>query len=515
MSIPLIYQEDTTETFLVKRTERIYISYDNPYVDTYSYFCHLSKNVWNQSQHIVEKEYKEFGHVPSYEDVDKMLNDRKYYENSDFDNYHKLGAKSSQKTVDIHNKSWKSYLVSIADYCRNLKKNNIDQKDYTGEPKEPKYKKKDGEFIIIFTNQQCKIKNGYLIFPKKLMGYDFENKKWLRFPKIKVRLDNNIKLDEVRIIPQGVGCIIEIVYDKEVIKDNSKYELDKDIIMAIDLGVENLGAITDNIGNRPIIIKSGEIKCTNQWYNKRSSELKSIYDRNTIGKACLVKIDKKEKKVRKSLDKFGRIKYLKMSSGHRLDIITDNRNKKVMDELHKFSRGIVKYALSVKAGIITIGKNPGWKQKIKMGKKNNQNFVNIPFAKLIDLVRYKAEEFGIVVLSPTEEYTSKCSFLDSEEICRHDKYMGIRGKKYPKGKGKVPEGWLGRGLFKASKGTKINSDVQGSYNILVKTPTKTKTKFDNVFPKFNVFDIIEGVVVHGLVPKRLSVSDLLNINSIC
>ena len=165
-----------------------------------------------------------------------------------------------------------------------------------------------------------------------------------------------------------------------------------------------------------------------------------------------------------------------------------------MDELHKFSRGIVKHALSIKTGIITIGKNPGWKQKIKMGKKNNQNFVNIPFAKLIDLVRYKAEEYGITVLSPTEDHTSKCSFLDSEEICHHNKYMGKRVK---------------RGLFKASKGTEINSDVQGSYNILVKTPIEPKTKFDNVYPKFNVYDIIEVVAAHGLVPKRLSVSDLM------
>ena len=35
-----------------------------------------------------------------------------------------------------------------------------------------------------------------------------------------------------------------------------------------------------------------------------------------------------------------------------------------------------------------------------------------------------------------------------------------------------------------------------------------------VDPKFSVYDIIEGLVVHGLVPKRLSVSDLLGDNSI-
>ena len=223
------------------------------------------------------------------------------------------------------------------------------------------------------------------------------------------------------------------------------------------------------------------------------------------------------KKVKKSLDKFGRIQYLKVSSGPKLDIITDNRNKKVMDELHKFSKGIIRHALSIRAGIITIGKNPGWKIKVKMGKKNNQNFVNIPFATLIDLVKYKAEEYGIIVLCPTEDHTSKCSFLDSESVEHHDIYIGIRGKKWSKKKGKVkipiPEGWLGRGQFKASKGTIINSDVQGSYNILVKTSNtlEPKTKFGNVFPKFNVLDIMESVAAHGLVPERLNVSDLLNV----
>ena len=38
---------------------------------------------------------------------------------------------------------------------------------------------------------------------------------------------------------------------------------------------------------------------------------------------------------------------------------------------------------------------------------------------------------------------------------------------------------------------------------------KNNTKFDNVYPKFDVLDIIEGVAVHGLVPKRLSISDLM------
>ncbi len=507
MSIPLIYRDDVAETFIVKRTQRIYRKYD----EDISYFCHLSKNLWNQAHRLVYGYYKKYGRVPSHEEIDAILNKQSYYKKNgkiypEYDNYHKLGGATAQQILIVYHESWMSYLKEIADYWKN--KNN---KYYTGIPREPKYKKKDGEFLLIFTNQQIKFRESqkdgsvWATFPKKI-----ENKP-SKLKDLKILLGNtneldpyllkrimNGKFDIVRIVPKGTGYWIEIVYDKEVLKDNI-YELDKDIIIAIDLGVENLGAITDNIGSRPIIVKCPEIKCVNQWYNKRSSELRSIYDRNIIGKACLVKIDKKEKKVKKVLDKngnikFDRIKYLKISSGSKLDIITDNRNKKVMNILHKFSRGIVNHALSIKAGIISIGKNPGWKIKVKMGKRNNQNFVNIPFAKLIDMVRYKAEEYGITVLSPTEEYTSKCSFLDSQSIEYHDTYMGERIK---------------RGLFKASKGTDINSDVQGSYNILVKTPIESKTKFDNVYPKFNVLDIMEGVVVHGLVPKRLSVSDLL------
>src|SRR3990167_9942673 len=97
--IPLIYRDDVAETFAVKRTGRIHI----PYNEIISNLCHLSKNVWNQAQHIVDGEYKEFGHVPSYEDIDVMLNKKSYYKkNPSFDNYHKLGGVTSQQVLKVH-----------------------------------------------------------------------------------------------------------------------------------------------------------------------------------------------------------------------------------------------------------------------------------------------------------------------------------------------------------------------------------------------------------------------------
>ncbi len=429
MSIPLIYQDEVAETIIVKRTQRIHI----PYNEHISYFCHISKNLWNQVHHIIYPYYKEFKRLPTYEELDAILNKKSYYKNQDFDNYHKLGA-TAQQILRVYFKAWTSYLKGIKDYWEN--KNNGGDKDYTGMPREPGYKKKDGEFLLIFTNKQIKFhekKDGsvWMTFPKKIDGNPNKLKDLkILLGNVNSDLDNylinklmNGKFDIVRIVPKGTGYWVEIVYDQEVLKNADKiYNLDEDTIISIDVGVENLAAITDNVGNRPIIIKSEIMKADNQWYNKRSSELRLVYDRQIIG--CFLQKDKK-----------GNIRYLVKKTGRKMDILTENRNNSVMDDLHKVSRYLVEHALHIKSKTIALFRNPGWKQKVKMGKRNNQNFVNIPHKKLIDMTRYKAEEYGINVIDDTEEYTSKCSFPDSEDICFHTEYKGKR---------------IHRGMFEAS-----------------------------------------------------------------
>ncbi len=510
MSIPLIYQDEVAETISVKRTQRIHIPYD----EDVSYFCHLSKNLWNQAHHIIYGYYKKYNHLPSYEEIDAILNNKNYsgYKkdvkngkmlskyNPDFDNYHKLGGATSQQILRVYFKAWISYLKGIKDYWINIK--NGENKDYTGKPREPGYKKKDGEFELIFTNKQAKFtekkdRSVYLTFPKKIDNKPSKLKDLkILLGNVNSDLDNylinrlmNGKFDIIRIIPKGTGYWVEIVYDQEVLKNaNETYGLGEDIIMSIDLGVENLCAITDNIGNRPIIIKSERLKAANQWYNKRKADLQAIYDRQILG--CYLK--RKKNKNGKEI-----IRYLTNKSGKKMEILTENRNNIIMDDLHKVSRYLISRALNIKSKTIAFVRNPGWKQSVKIGRRNNQNFVQIPHKKLIDMTRYKAEEYGIDVIDDTEEYTSKCSFPDSESIEFHKNYKGKR---------------IHRGMFEASKGFRINADVGGSYNFLRKVSEmviKNKTKFDYVFPKFDILDIIEGLAVHGLVPERLSISDLM------
>jgi putative transposase len=104
-------------------------------------------------------------------------------------------------------------------------------------------------------------------------------------------------------------------------------------------------------------------------------------------------------------------------------------------------------------GTLVIGKNDGWKQEANMGKRNNQQFVQIPHARFIQMLSYKAELVGIQVILQEESHTSKCSFLDNEPICHQERYMGKRVK---------------RGLFRSAAGRRINADVNGSLNIIRK-----------------------------------------------
>ncbi len=76
-----------------------------------------------------------------------------------------------------------------------------------------------------------------------------------------------------------------------------------------------------------------------------------------------------------------------------------------------------------------IGYNEGWKQKCNIGRVNNQKFVQIPFIKLFHQIAYKGMLIGIDVVLIEESYTSKCSFLDGEEIKKHSKYAGKRVKR--------------------------------------------------------------------------------------
>jgi len=384
----------------VLRTEQIWIKGD----ENIQNLCHISKNLFNEANYIVRHEFFKTKRWIRYNELYKLLNES--------ENYRALPAQTAQQILKIVDRNWKSFFNAMNAWKEKPKNYEM--------PRPPKYKKKDGIFMLVFTNQQVKIKEGLLIFPK-IVGL-----------KLNTRIKKGIR--EVRIIPKGVGYVVEIVYEKEI----DTIERDKSRIAGIDLGLRNLVTIANNIGEEPIVVKGGVVKSINQFFNKEMARLQHIYAKQRI---------KKSKRMKK---------------------LSVKRERKLRDFIHKVSKFVAEWCAKRNIGRLVIGYNKEWKQEVNLGKKNNQNFVQIPFWTLIQQIKYKAEERGIEVMLVEEDHTSKCSFLDCEPI-EHREYIGRRL----------------RGLFKSARGTIINADVNAAYNIIRKA-----------IPEAFEADGIEGVGLH-------------------
>jgi IS605 OrfB family transposase len=401
---------------IVKRVERIWLKGDK----NLSSLAHLAKNLYNEANYIIRQEFFKSSRWIRYCELDKLL------KNSE--NYKSLPAQTAQQILKLLDRAWKSFFQAIKEWKTHPEK-------FKEKPRIPGYKKKDGEHLLLFTNQQAKIQDGWLILPK-LVGL-----------KVKTRIKEGLR--EVRLIPRGIGYLLEIVYDKilEVVNRN------KERIVGIDLGTANIVTICNNIGEKTIIVKDDGhgIKSINQFYNKRKSEIQSVYDKQGI------------------------------KEGTKLRRLREKRERKASDYIHKLTRFIVNWCVQHEIGKIVFGYNPGWKQEIELGKRNNQTFTQVPFVEIIEKVRYKAEEEGIEVELKEEAHTSKCSFLDNEPIEHREEYVGRRVK---------------RGLFRSGRGKLINADVNAGYNIIRLSD-----------PEFSAEALKDGVGGWGLHPLRLIISD--------
>jgi putative transposase len=157
--------------------------------------------------------------------------------------------------------------------------------------------------------------------------------------------------------------------------------------------------------------------------------------------------------------------------------------------MHTTSRRLIDLLIHEGIGRLIVGKNPYWKQDPAMRKKDKQHFVQLPHARFIDMLSYKAKLAGIQVIVQEESYTSKASFLDLDLIPTYGEE-----KNEPVFSGRRTK----RGMYKSKQGYKINADVNGSYNIMRKV-------LPNVFRDNGIGDvnkIIMSLVVH---PERIVV----------
>ena len=144
------------------RTEQIFIR-DNGVI---SKMCHTSKNLFNQTNYILRNQFFNHNRMSSYKALAKQFAEPSALEENN--NFQKLPAQTAQWTIKKVKESWTSFFGALRSYKKNPEL-------FNGVPKPPKYKHKNGEFMLIFTNQQCYIENGILKFPNLMLIF-----RWFR-----------------------------------------------------------------------------------------------------------------------------------------------------------------------------------------------------------------------------------------------------------------------------------------------------------------------------------------------
>ena len=375
----------------VQRTQVILLKGKN--LKEAQHWCHLAKNLYNAANYEMRQSFIAGNRKGNY------IISTEFAKNNQPD-YRALPAQCSQQTINLLEKNWKSFFALCKEYKKNPSK-------FKGRPHLPKYKDKKG----------CSI----LVFPSQALGTKLTESGYIKFPKgISLKIKSTIsleKIQQVRIVPEATCFKCEVVYEKEVMKNENLKDENK---MSIDLGVNNLATMYNNVDGKSFIVNGKPLKSINQFYNKKLAELKSF-----VG-------DKSSKRIRN---------------------FTKRRNNKVKDYMHKVSKLIVNHCIENNIGHLIVGHNKEWKQEVNIGSRNNQHFVGIPFSMLQNQLRYKCEEVGIIYEETEESYTSKCDHFANEEMKHHEKYLGKR---------------IHRGLFKSSVGKIINADVNGAIGIMRK-----------------------------------------------
>lgn len=370
--------------------------------------CHVAKNLSNEAIYNVRQYYFTKGEFLKYEKNYALLKNSA--------NYKTLNSNMAQQILKEVDGSFKSFfgLLKLA------KQGKYAFKDC----KLPHYLPKDGYTTLVIGF--VRLNGNKLILP---FSNSFrKNHKPIEITIPPLLLDKKVK--EIRIIPKASARFFEIqyTYEAECIQRN----LNQNNALALDLGINNLITAVSSTG-QSFIVDGRKLKSINQWFNKENARLQSIKDKQHFGR----------------------------KTTNRQKAIARDRNNKVNDYMNKAARKIIDYCIGNDIGILAVGYNETFQHSSRIGKRNNQNFVNIPYGWLRDKLEYLCELNGIVFVKQEESYTSKSSFWDKDDI---PVYNADNPKEYSFSGVRVH-----RGLYKTASGKTFNADVNGALNIMRKS----------------------------------------------
>ena len=370
--------------------------------------CHTAKNLTNEAIYNVRQYYFAEGEFLKYEKNYTLLKSSP--------NYKALNSNMAQQILKEVDGSFKSFfgLLKLA------KQGKYAFKDC----KLPHYLPKDGYTTLVI---------GFVRLNGNKLVLPFSNSFKKSHPSVEITIPpvlQDKKIKEIRIIPKAKARFFEIqyIYEAECVQRS----LNTNNALALDLGVNNLVTAVSSTG-RTFIIDGRRLKSINQWFNKENARLQSIKDKQHFGK----------------------------STTNRQKAIARNRNNKVNDYMNKTARRIINYCITNDIGTLVVGYNETFQRSSRIGRQNNQNFVNIPYGQLRGKLEYLCELNGIVFVKQEESYTSKASFWDKDDI---PVYNADNPNEYPFSGKRVH-----RGLYKTASGKTLNADVNGALNIMRKS----------------------------------------------
>jgi putative transposase len=389
-----------------------------------------AKNLYNAANYFVRQSFIGSGIYLGYVSV--------FHQMKTHEAYRALPAKVSNSILIQLHKNWVAFFKALEEW-------KVYPEKFLGRPKLPGYKHKaHGRFLLTYDTQaigkRIFKKTGMLapsgltcLIPTKLTGWE--------------------KIDQLRIVPRTGFYVIELVYQQEP----EPKAVDPSLVVALDLGVNVLAAVASNKdGFVPRLVSGKPIKSLNQFYNKQRAH------------------------HQKRLSKRKQQRF----TSRQLDRITTKRNRRIQHYLHEASRRIIDLCVQEGIGRIVIGKNVCWKQETQMGKQNNQQFVQLPHARFIEMLQYKGKLVGIEVETHEESYTSKASFLDLDPIPTYS----LKQQANPVFSGKR----IARSWYRASDGRVIHADINGAYNVLRKSSS-------------DPLQMGRGVAGTAVCPRRLAV----------
>ena len=370
--------------------------------------CHIAKNLANEAIYNVRQYYFAEGEFLKYEKNYTLL------KNSP--NYKALNSNMAQQILKEVDGSFKSFfgLLKLA------KQGKYAFKDC----RLPHYLPKDGYTTLVIGF--VRLKENKLILPFS-NGFK-KTHKAVEITIPPILLDKKVK--EIRIIPKAKARFFEIqyIYEAECVQRN----LNTNNALALDLGINNLVTAVSSNG-RSFIIDGRKLKSINQWFNKENARLQSIKDKQHYGK----------------------------KSTNRQKAIARDRTNKVNDYMNKAARKVINYCIANDIGTLVVGYNETFQRSSHIGKRNNQNFVNIPYGQLRSKLEYLCRLNGIIFVKQEESYTSRSSFWDRDDI---PAYNADNPREYQFSGKRVH-----RGQYKTASGKTINADVNGALNIMRKS----------------------------------------------